>query len=896
MIQEVHFQGLSHSPSDHDAKDGELGTCYNLICEDGALKPLPKPEVTDSNITIPDGATIELVHKVTHNGSIHSHYVVKMADGSWCWAEKDSDGILYTLDLDGFSANTVAAVGNILCFVGSNKTIYGYWTNGRYTILDLSSINYSGTATRVESDELYDVIEPNDTFTNFEKVTDGNGKDVYKFKDSLDASSAQKLFQAKDAYLNRKMDLYTFKYIQFGVLALRLYDGSYIQIGNPFTITDGSGANSDIYLWVSFGDGTIEGSISSLSVSSDKTFAIHKKQSLYKYSISVSFDDIAKYADIIDGIDVFVSDSIYPYNTNLQINTKQKDYVDGGVEKLTINTEEYGTLVLVTALNFLGNDKGVFLGHWNYPALTSEELNQKVENLTFYKSVSLSFNDIQNNKTIQLKQIQQTEETLSLADVRRSSYGAKVATTYNNRLHLANIYSFVSNAVNGYVSTSSSGTIQAILHVKYKQDGQVTETYDIHNLGHPLDPFVGFPCDNIILYEIYAKVGDTYRYQKFDAYNNSTFGFSYYLAYNGSGRLVTIDLTKSNQVSAEAYNSVYNTAISYEGTAINSPSLVKVSEAENPLVFPASNSVQVGSSIISALAANTQSISEGQFGEAPLYAFTDEGVWSLMVSSTGTYQARQPVNRDICSNPKSILQIDDAVLYPTDRGIMMLQGRNAVCITDQLDGYPFDFTQLYKNEYSKKVLAIENISEDAIKYARFRTYLQSAQMIYDYYDNRIIVFNSSYDYAYVYSLKSKQWGTMQNNLRSKVNIYPESYAVNTNGKIVNMYTKEPTKNVSYLLCSRPLALSNNEVFKTIFSCITRGYFRNEKGRCGMILYGSNDLFHWFPIKTSVNKYLRGSAGSPYKYFRIAITGHLSVDESISGMSADLTERWQNKLR
>ena len=64
----------------------------------------------------------------------------------------------------------------------------------------------------------------------------------------------------------------------------------------------------------------------------------------------------------------------------------------------------------------------------------------------------------------------------------------------------------------------------------------------------------------------------------------------------------------------------------------------------------------------------------------------------------------------------------------------------------------------------------------------------------------------------------------------------------------------------------------------------------------MVLYGSNDLFHWYLIKSSVDKYLRGMMGSPYKYFRIALIGSLLPDESISGMSADFTERWQNKLR
>lgn len=405
-----------------------------------------------------------------------------------------------------------------------------------------------------------------------------------------------------------------------------------------------------------------------------------------------------------------------------------------------------------------------------------------------------------------------------------------------------------------------------------------------------------------------------YKKKACQLHSNETFGFSYALNYDQEKCSVcpyqinkisfdesTWSMSRESDDSWETITEEDFTAlVGYAKTSIHlfhSPSLVKVSEAENPLVFPAKNSVQVGSSIINALAANTRPISEGQFGEAPLYAFTDEGVWTLMTSSEGTYEARQPANREICTNPKSILQIDDAVLFTTERGIMLQNGKNAECITDVLDGYPFDFTQLYKEDFAKKVLAVGNISEEAVKYVRFRDYLQSADMIYDYYDNRIIVFNPAYPYAYVYSLKSKTWSTMANTINKRVNIYPESYGVNKDGKIVDVYVKEPTDSVPYFLCSRPLGLGTPEVFKTMFTAITRGYFRGtEAGKCGMVLYGSNDLFHWYLIKSSVDKYLRGMMGSPYKYFRIALIGSLLPDESISGMSADFQERWQNKLR
>ena len=83
----------------------------------------------------------------------------------------------------------------------------------------------------------------------------------------------------------------------------------------------------------------------------------------------------------------------------------------------------------------------------------------------------------------------------------------------------------------------------------------------------------------------------------------------------------------------------------------------------------------------------------------------------------------------------------------------------------------------------------------------------------------------------------------------------------------------------------------------MFDCITRGYFSSiQPGKCGMVLFGSNDLANWYYVGSSVNRYLRNLVGSPYKYFRLAIMGSLDPKESISALSIDFQSRLQNKLR
>ena len=540
--------------------------------------------------------------------------------------------------------------------------------------------------------------------------------------------------------------------------------------------------------------------------------------------------------------------------------------------------------------------------------------------------------------------MQGTEESLSLADMGRTSIGSSCAIAYNNRLHLANIQNYINDIFSPNpiykFELNSSGTsfpvekINTILgnymDVPLTDEGWYdygkmnTDTAEViaiidnkyyykATVQYPLNPIFVVPFQDAKSVKLYikhkGKPMDEIGFRNINLHQSETFGMSYYIfnAENGifsfmqkyelsnnGGVLTRRQGDTFTSTSSKFYDEASQKCDSDGAKIEQLTSLIKVSEAENPLVFPAKNSVQVGSSVISALAANTRPISEGQFGEAPLYAFTDEGVWVLMLGEEGTYVARQPANREICSNPNGILQIDDAVLYPTNRGIMMQQGRNSICITDQLDGCPFNFMEM---KYAKQIIATNQTGSGEISYIRFKDYLKSADMIYDYYNNRIIVFNPNQAYAYVYSLKSKMWGTMKNVFNKRVNIYPESYATNKEGKILNVYVEEPYSNTPYFLCSRPLTISDKEVYKTIFTCIARGYFRKgTNGKCAIVLYGSNNLFDWYLIKTSINEYLRGIAGSPYKYFRVALIGNLAKNESISGLSAEFQERLQNKLR
>lgn len=855
--QEVILKGLTHSPSDYDCQDGELATCLNLINEDGALHPIQQPVVAEPNITLDAGDTIELVHKVTHDEAIHSHYIIRKSDDTWYWMEKGGDGTKNTIDLNGFHVNAVTAVGNIVNFVGEISIKYLYWIDDNYQLFDRDNFNYEikidfkesdyhgGSAEISLGDEFWDYVTY-ESSSSGRKIT------------GMNVNQVSKVFNMFDAVINKTLSdkgKQWQKYFVFGVAAIRLYDGTYYSISNIFKLD-----------WNS-------ATLASVSVDPYNKRFWSIGPAIATYTISANIDNLDKISNLIQGIDIFLS--------------KAESFV---------NLESAAAKYVVPELNSLDQ------GDMFFTMMSGKEAANAIDSLSFYHSLFISKDEF--GKELQLKRVEGTEESLPLANLYRSDLGGKCAITYNNRLHVGNVkegynVDLISNITPNRANVEELKT-EGIVRVKASNKEFWCKVDD---LGARLYYFVCVPILNVSEITFYMKTGTSvFEKSTVSLHSSETTAFSFYVAGEGKENVPQFALPWEES-SEEEWNNIVSKYENYKTNTNSLPysSVVKVSETENPLIFPAKNSVQVGSSIINALAANTRPISEGQFGDAPLYAFTDEGVWVLMLGEEGTYIARQPANRDICSNPKGILQIDDAVLFPTERGIMMQRGRESECITDVLDDYPFDFLSIYSHStkdktYPNKLLALGNIPESDVKYVRFRKYLEEAGMIYDYYDSRIIVFNPNYTYAYVYSLKSNMWGTMHNVFNKRVNIYPESYATDKEGKILDVYVKEPTENVPFFLCSRPLTLGQ-DAYKTMFDCITRGYFSSiQAGKCGMVLFGSNDLVNWYYVGSSVNMYLRNLVGSPYKYFRLALMGNLAPKESISALSTEFQSRLQNKLR
>jgi len=327
------------------------------------------------------------------------------------------------------------------------------------------------------------------------------------------------------------------------------------------------------------------------------------------------------------------------------------------------------------------------------------------------------------------------------------------------------------------------------------------------------------------------------------------------------------------------------------------------SEVNNPFFFPVLDIHTVGAGRIMGVCSAVKPLAQDQFGKAPLYAFTDEGVWALDTASDGTYSSVWPITRDVCTNPNSITQLDAEVLFATKRGIMMLSGTTSQCITDWLDSEKaFDIATLPSGNNLVALSEVNGENNPALEFVPFQQFLDGCKITYDYTNQRIVFYNPDIRYAYVYSLEAKKWGMMMSDLVDTINAYPDALAYTADKKVVDLSHVDPAISaIPALLITRPIKLDMPDDLKTVDTVLQRGVFdfndaTREVKPLRSVLYGSRDLYNWHMVYSSTDHRLRGFRGTPYKYYRIALLCELKPGESVYGCTVQFTPRYNNQPR
>lgn len=583
----------------------------------------------------------------------------------------------------------------------------------------------------------------------------------------------------------------------------------------------------------------------------------------YKIANGIS----SEYKDIFKGVSVFITREVYGYDTG-----SEPDYM----------------------YEYKYNGEYRFESYTFKPKTDAEIIKELEENGIYYKVASIEFDklqsptkewvdiDLKSNKVLANLEAQ---DRLRVSEDERKSYMPKTSFTYNGRLHIADYrnIAFRGFPLNYFYNEEGRGQFETKINTiwRHKVGNDVreewregnypmisvevdleTKTDDIkvvryekvplisrgliytHNflndisihLGiinvnagvntYSLNPIISYPdsrAKKITITIQEHRDGHNYLNRlelplKEDSMNN----YAYYIS--PDLKPIDISVTVGTTTPMSLPKSNFGTDIERN--------MLKVSQTDNPLYFPLSNTYRVGSGRIIKLMSNTVSVGEGQTGAAPLMVFCSDGIWALMVDSSGqvAYTNSRPISRDILNNRDNAKNVSGGIVFATDRGLMLLNGADVTEIGEAVEGRVsrhFESSpsaekllyarELYDNEKSVRLLKSIDLTE-------FKDYLKDIRMGYNYNKQELMVANPQKEYYYVLSAAGR-WYKHSGKIKFFVEDYPNTYICTAN-KLLNIGREDGNTSETGFV-TRAMRLGG-QTLKRLTRVILRGWFGVER--------------------------------------------------------------------
>lgn len=906
MIKDIKFNGYTAQPSDYSCTDGDLSLSLNGIPDNGTFQPVFPPKVA---LALADGEDVVYIHKTTN----FTHYIVYTASSGAIKAINAKD-TTKTYALPAIQkVLQVTAVGNTLVVLAEDGMHYILWKGETEGYLNLGThfpelpISFGLQGEMVRTDEFN---------ISFDAISEGNLWD--EFSDSNKTRITSQVFAKVNKFIaDKSVNAGKFIYPFLVRYAYRLFDGSLTMHSAPVLMI----CSSDLAPQVAWSH--IKGKGNYTDATLRVICAIHSLD--YAVILPERIEQLKLWKDIVRSVDIFISKPIYTYDQNGQctkfsqvsesdcycVCKHTNQMADTTKYPIRYQKRSFSSMYAFTfdPTNFTYSDARLII-----PKRSAEDVKADIRSCSqFFLLESIKIDELKSERTLipvekdYLQSLVNREQMTDDYDS-HDTIIAKYAFAYNARLNIANIRKRIYNGYNmgallcytdGYV-TNWKDAIPTTLDNKrafgvffvIKQDGRdIFVQGEIFQMGYDT-PFLFLYYPNVNCYKAVIVEWDYF-------FNVYEVPMEAHTALNGAFYFSGWDKPTKNE------NGNVPAASSSDDMMIDEPNKIYTSAVNDPYFFPLAGINTVGTGTIVGISSAARALSQGQFGQFPLYCFSTDGIWALEVGTDGYYKARQPISRDVCTNPDSITQMDSSVVFVTDRGIMHISGSSTECLSDILDTEtPFDMASL---PHAADIINVFNgwLADDEkqgnlqlpadFTLKPFRTFLSGCRIAYDYTHQHIIVFNQDYNYAYVYSMRSQAWGmmVMLHKMSHTVNSYPDAMAMDADHRLVN-FSEYATTAEAFLLITRPLKLEAPDIQKTVDTIIQRGVF--PKGSVAQVLYGSRDMYHWQLVWSSDDHYLRGFAGTPYKYYRIAVIGRLRDGDSLYGSSIQFTPRLTDQPR
>ena len=916
MIKELRYAGYTANTSDYDSPDGDLSLSFGLIKEDGYLRTLPNT----GGRSIPKEDDVDLEAIYLHRSSSFSHLIIlepKSRKLSYADYKDSSSDIGQPKPIGNIPADLVSvhSMGNTLMVITKTGMHYFLWKGTEH--------GYKHLGEKIpEMPIAFDI--------GFD--VDGAGERIDNYHDhqhiySRAAPLANKLI-AKTYQSGKFVFPFLVRY------ALRLYDGSLTMQSAPVLIAPSDGMEMKV---------------------KDDFVHITVFTGMLHYSLlnPHALDD---WTDIVKSVEFFISPPIYTYDQE----KFENNILEGSSAGYQI--QSYSHLINETKLRTVAklevDDNGfVNCTHTNWrdekefgkTLYDSERPSWRVVSLlnqptfdptrkdralkvldnirdtsTFYHLYTLDISNPDNLSFLRrpvpisngyLPSIT-SRETLKDDYQSHDLIIPSSAFVYNSRLNITDIKRKILNEPGSLILSSLSDPLPIYPEVQVRfvitddnQNKRIILGHKGNSLhGHESLSYIYCPYPRCTKAVIIVRHGAGAKYSEVKMKPHNFLSGSVF--FNGLFYKHEIHDAYMAAVDEQFPLSTPEELTSYI------PNKIYTSEVNNPFHFPLSGINTIGTGRIIAISSATKALSEGQFGQFPLYAFSSDGVWALEVSSTGLYSARQPVSREVCLSPSSIAQTDTGVIFASRRGVMMLIGSTCVSISDAIHTEGEEIYRHPSEDYMRKIMdGVGFDSEEQAISPRLSDILtEDCSIAYDHKHQRAFIYNSlmatngskqkrKHPCMLVYSLKHNTWASDQNYILRPINAYPDTVVVRVDDKTIVKLSED--KSIRDRCCTiavtRPMKLGSPSELKTIDTIIQRTDF--DLVDIPMALFGSNNMVDWFVVASSSSgKYMRGFSGSPYKFFSLVFSipikkGNKSYTPSrLSGASLQYSIKHPRRLR
>ena len=909
--ENIIFTGLSRAASDITSPDGELSVSHNIILDNGAMRPIWMPKAT---MQLEDGEKLVFIHQP----SGRKNYIIRKGAKVGFFEDGKSERTYFTEFSSETSEVEFAAIGNTLVMSSDRGLEYILYKGNSYKNLGQKppELDMSFKLSLTRLDPYYEVIKVN---------ADGNHSKT-TFDESVRNDVSLQITSKVNEIISKAESSNWFTATFFVRWAYRLYNGVYMA-SPPVMMPLNLGVSPLMSVLNANGIDNYtpdtEGALDDFSV------RINGYKGRLQYEIPYFADVMSRledWKDIVTGVELYITRGIPRYDQNgtvkgivlgddskqsvsygASISIEDNIYVRNGIlydsssyyiDGLHKSEEEYQT-------ELLGN--GIFY-------LLKSYKTEELENGT--NDVELKENSISNITTSSILS-SETDEYLE-----HDKLYPKGMYVYNKRLNIFGVsnekYNFplysISAYTDGYVSLPSRNVDPAsveegegeepdsgapdvdVLPINTRKTYLYNIRFIISTEGDNISvtnintdlrmyepPLYLFYPDNNVTKAIIERCDieeNKWEQSEVSLTGHPVLQGSYW--YGGSKPMSFKSIELSERLHEE----------SAEDRRIYNGEKIYTSNVNNPFVFPLGGINTIGSGDIKGVATVTQALSQGQFGQFPLYVFSSDGVWAIEVGSDGLYSSITPVSRDVCINGNSITQTDNSVLFASQKGIMQIDGSRIFCISEMMNGRSFDPSKVCHLE---EVFSKEEVPGDINELRDFMEYANSAAMAYDYANARILLYNSKKDYCYVYSMTGTTWATLGVRIESTVTDYPNIY-IQEGNEIRNLSERidyDDSERISTLIVTRPIKLGSNE-FKTIYEVVARGAMDAENE--AVLLWGSVDGDNYVLIADVMKNRIYRLGGRGYRYFRIGIVGKMNVGETLSMVSIGYKSKYQNRLR